>query len=265
MEEWMNIFKPKSWIRFYSLEPAVVDLYPIITAHSLKRSWQQPEIKKSKCPFSGMISSSNCPGITNIANAGYIMTAPADFIITTNGDGITFQWEVPYLFKFSDNNRGYINKHDSKQTEPLLDNSDNTLREIVKVETPWRIKSSNDIVILQLPVTYNNEKRFTPATGIIDPKYAHVLNVQLFWHVMEGEVHIKAGTPLCQYIPMNRKYLNLNNFDTIIDSAGDLEYSMEESFQYANQCNAIRFDSVQSRINRVTEIFKKYRKPGVKL
>jgi ppGpp synthetase/RelA/SpoT-type nucleotidyltranferase len=64
---------------------------------------------------------------------------------------------------------------------------------------------------------------------------------------------------------MNRKYLNLNNFDTIIDSAGDLEYSMEESFQYANQCNAIRFDSVQSRINRVTEIFKKYRKPGVKL
>ena len=203
----MNIFKPKSWIRFYSLEPAVADLYPIITAHSLKRSWQQPEIKKSKCPISGMMSSSNCPGITNVANAGYIMTAPADFIISTSGDGFSFAWEVPYMFKFTDGNRGYIEKHDAKQTEPLLDNPDNTLKEIVKVETPWRIKASNDVVLLQLPVTYNNEKRFTPATGIIDPKYAHVLNVQLFWHVMEGEVHIKAGTPLCQYIPLNRKYL----------------------------------------------------------
>jgi hypothetical protein len=261
----MNIFKPKSWIRFYSLEPAVADLYPIITAHSLKRSWQEPEVRKRKCPISGMMSSSNCPGITNIANAGYVLTAPADFIITTNGDGVSFQWEVPYMFKFSDTIKGYIDKHDYKQTEPLLDNPGTTLKEIVKVETPWRIKSSDDVVFLQIPVSYNNEKRFSAATGIIDPKYAHVLNVQLFWHVMEGETFIKAGTPLVQYVPMSRKYLNLNMFDTIIDGAGELEYNLEEAFQYANKCNSLRFDSVQSRINRVTEIFKRYRKKGVKL
>jgi hypothetical protein len=261
----MNIFKDKSWIRFYSLEPAVADLYPVITAHSLKRSWQDPEVRKKKCPISGLMSSSNCPGITNIANAGYILTAPADFIITTNGDGVTFQWEVPYMFKFSDNNRGYIDKHDYKQTEPLLDNPSTTLKEIVKVETPWRIKSSDDVVLLQIPVSYNNETRFSAATGIIDPKYAHVLNVQLFWHVMEGETFIKAGTPLVQYVPMNRKYLNLNMFETIVDSAGEIEYNLEEAFQYANKCNSLRFDSVQSRINRVTEIFKRYRKKGVRL
>lgn len=259
----MNIFKPKSWIRFYSLEPGVTDLYPIITAHSLKRSWMEPEVRKKKCPISGMLSSSNCPGITNIANSGYIMTAPADFIITTNGDGVTFKWEVPYMFKKGMD--GYIDKHDSKQTEPILDNIDNTLSEVVKVESPWRIKSSDDIVFLQIPVAYNNEKRFTAATGIIDPKYAHVLNVQLFWHVLEGETFIKAGTPLVQYIPLNRNYLNLNQFETIVDSAGDMEYNLEESFQYANRCNSIRFDSVQSRINRVTEVFKRYRKNGVKL
>lgn len=264
MGERMNIFKPKSWIRFYSLEPAVPDLYPIISAHSLKRPWQESEVKKSKCPISGLMSSSNCPGITNISNAGYIMTAPADFIITTSGDGLTFQWEVPYLFTRGGMS-GYITKHDHNQTKPLLDNPDNTLKEIVKVETPWRIKSSDDLVLLQIPVSYNNEKRFTAATGIIDPKYAHVLNVQLFWHVLEGETFIKAGTPLVQYIPMSRKYLNLNTFETIVDTAGDLEYNMEESFQYANKCNTLRFDTVQSRINRVTEIFKRYRKLGVKL
>jgi hypothetical protein len=82
---------------------------------------------------------------------------------------------------------------------------------------------------------------------------------------MEGETFVKAGTPLVQYIPMSRKYLNTNNFQTIIDSAGEMEYNLERSFQYANQCNSLRFDSVQSRINRVTEIFKRYRKKGVKL
>jgi hypothetical protein len=259
------MFKPKSWVRFYSLEPAVTDLYPIISGHSLKRSWMEPEVRKKKCPFSGLMSSSNCPGITNIANAGYIMTAPADFIITTNGDGVTFKWEVPYLFDFNKNSKSYIDKHDYRQTEPLLDNPNNTIKEIVKIESPWRIKSSDDVVLLQIPVAYNNEHRFTPATGIIDPKYAHVLNVQLFWHVMEGETFVKAGTPLVQYIPMSRKYLNTNNFETIIDSAGEMEYNLEKSFQYANQCNSLRFDSVQSRINRVTEIFKRYRKKGVKL
>jgi len=262
MGELMNIFKNKSWIRFYSLEPAVADLYPIITSHSLKRGWQ--EKKASKCPFSGLMSSSNCPGITNIAHAGYVLTAPADFIIKTTGDGVTFSWEVPYMFDFC-GSKSYIDKHDAKQTFPLLDNTENTLHEIVKVETPWRFKASDDVVLLQLPVAYNNEKRFTPATGILDPKYGHVLNVQLFWHVLEGETFIKAGTPLVQYVPMSRKYLNLNNFETIIDGAGEVELQLEKAFQYANKCNSLRFDTVQSRINRVSEIFKRYRKKGARL
>jgi hypothetical protein len=257
------MFWKKSWIRFYSLEPGVTDLYPIITAHSLKRKWMEPEVRKKKCPFTGIISSSNCPGITNIAHAGYILVAPADFVITTNGDGYSFNWETSYIFKKGMN--GYISLHDGKQTEPLLNNSETTLKQVVKVETPWRCKASDDVLILQMPVAYNNESRFTAATGIMDPRYSHVMNIQLFWHVMNGETFIKAGTPLAQFIPMSRKYFNLNNFETIVDSAGEVEYNMEESFMYANQCNTLRFDSVQSRINRATEVFKRYRKGDYKL
>lgn len=261
----MGLFK-KSWVRFYSLEPAVADIYPVIPAKNLSRGWMQEQKKKSKCPFSGLIpQTANCPGITNIVNAGYILPAPADFVITTNGDGINFGWEAPYLFNLGGGNRGYVNKHDYSQTEPILDNPDNTLKEVVKIETPWRVKASDDIVLLQLPVTYNNEKRFTPATGILDPKYGHVVNVQLFWHVMEGQTFVKAGTPLVQYIPMNRKYLNINMFDTIVDAAGDIEFKMEESFDYANRCNIMRYDSVQSRLNRVTQVFNKYKNRGAKL
>ena len=260
-----NPFRKKSWIRFYSLEPAVTDLYPIKPASNHKRSWVQGERKKSKCPVSGLISTANCPGIKNLMSSGYIVPAPADFKITTNGDGISVNWEAPWLFKMGGDKRSYIGKHDETQVEPLLDDPSKSLKTVVKIETPWRVKASDDIVLLQLPVNYNNEKRFTAATGLLDPRYGHVIHAQLFWHVLEGETHVKAGTPLIQYIPMQRKYLQNSNFETIIDSAGDVEWQMEESFEYANQSQFIAEDTVQNRLNRVMTVFNKYRNKGFKL
>jgi len=112
-----NPLRKKSWIRFYSLEPAVTDLYPIKPASNHKRSWVQGERKKSKCPVSGLISTANCPGIKNLMSSGYIVPAPADFKITTNGDGISVNWEAPWLFKMGGDKRSYIGKHDETQVE----------------------------------------------------------------------------------------------------------------------------------------------------
>jgi hypothetical protein len=256
-------FNKKSWIRFYSLEPAVVDLFPVVPASTLHRTWREPEVKKKKCPFSGLISSSNCPAITTFSSLGYVVVAPADFIITTNGDGINFNWQTNCIFTKGMN--GYIANHDEEQTVPILDDPNNTLRTIVKIETPWRVKASDDVVLLQTPVHYMNESRFSVATGILDPKFAHVVHVQMFWKVLEGETVIKAGTPLAQYIPMSRKYLSPKNFDLIVDKAGKLEYDLEESFQYANTANILKFDSIQNRINRVTRVLNAYRNENNKL
>jgi hypothetical protein len=257
------IFGKKSWIRFYSLEPAVVDLFPIVPAGTLHRTWRQPEIKKKKCPFSGLSSSSNCPAITTFSSLGYVVVAPADFIIKTDGDGVSFNWQTNCIFTKGMN--GYIASHDEAQTVPILDDPDNTLKTIIKIETPWRVKASDDVVLLQTPVHYMNENRFSVATGILDPKFAHVVNVQMFWKVLNGETVIKAGTPLAQYIPMSRKYLSPKNFDLIVDKAGKIEYDLEESFQYANTANILKYDSIQNRINRVTRVLNSYRNKNNKL
>ena len=94
-----NPLNKKTWIRFYSLEPAVADLYPIKPASNHKRGWVEEERKKSKCPMAGMLSVANCPGIKNLMSAGYIVPAPADFKVKTTGDGVSFEWETPWLFK----------------------------------------------------------------------------------------------------------------------------------------------------------------------
>lgn len=256
-------FNKKSWIRFYSLEPAVVDLFPVVPASSLHRTWREPEIKKKKCPFSGLVSSSNCPAITTFSSLGYVVVAPADFVITTNGDGINFNWQTNCIFTKGMN--GYIANHDEEQTVPILDDPNNTLKTTIKIETPWRIKASDDVVLLQTPVHYMNESRFSVATGILDPKFAHVVHVQMFWKVLNGETIIKAGTPLAQYIPMSRRYLSPKNFDLIVDKAGQMEYDLEGSFQYANTANILKFDSIQNRINRVTKVLNAYRNKNNKL
>ena len=250
-----NLFKPKSWIRFYSLERYVTDLYPIIPTSQLKRKWNSEEVKKNVCPFSGTQSSSNCPGIKQWSRLGWVLQAPADFVIKTNGDGVSFQWEVPYLFNGTNS---YISEHVQEQTLPIIDSPRDTLQTTVKVETPWRIRASDDMVLIQTHVHWNNEDRFTAATGILDPRYALQANAQLFWHILDGETCIKAGTPLVQYIPVPRRYIERNWYDVFIDNADQGDMHLEKSFMYANSSHILRYDSIQDRIRRSIKILSNY-------
>ena len=169
---WMRK-ESKPFIRFYSLEPGTATLFPIVKSASLSRNFLT-QTQPGDQPDT--LSSKNCPGIKKIVSSGWIVTAPADFSIVTNGDGVSFDWGEPYRFsKGTPGMDAYVNSHTRSQTEPLLDDSITTLKTVVKIETPWRIEASDDTVLLLLPVTYNNESRFSAATGILDPKYGHVV------------------------------------------------------------------------------------------
>lgn len=258
-----NLFKPKkSWLRFYSLEPGLVECYPVLETSKIKRSWMQPDVKDMRCPFQGSQNSSNCPGIKQISRMGYVMVAPMDFIIITNGDGVSFNYEVPNTFNRHSN---YISDHAPEQVIPLIDSPRDTLKHIVKVETPWRVRASDDIVLLQTHVHWNNESRFQAVTGIFDPRFAMQANVQLMWHVMdsgpEGTL-IKAGTPLCQYIPMPRAVLEKNWYNTTIDNADQKDWDLEAAFNYSIRAEWMVHDNVQGRIKRAMQAIK-YHTNGV--
>lgn len=174
--------KQKPHLRFYSLYPGVADVYPIFQASKLPRNFTKnqppPQVDRLEANVA------KCPGIRKVAMSGWIVPAPADFIIRTNGDGVSFEWREPIKFdKEMPGTESYIMMHTEGQTVPVLDDVENTLKQTVKVETPWRVDASDDIVLLQLPLTYANEPRFTAAHGILDPMQSHVVNLQLFWNV----------------------------------------------------------------------------------
>lgn len=253
-----HLFRSKPFIRFYTLESGVLTLYPIVRSISVKRKFMEDE-QVGDLPET--LSSKNCPGIKKIISTGWIVPAPADFLISTVGDGVSFEWNEPYRFtKINQGMDTYVSGHTRSQTEPLLDNPSSTLKSVVKIETPWRIEASDDVLFLIMPVSYNNESRFSAATGILDPKYGHLINVQLFWHVLSGKTVIKAGTPLCQLVPISRKALSTSYYDISIDVATDYDVQKEKEFNYASNCAFLSDDKLSSRLNRIITVLNKYKK-----
>ena len=251
--------KKKSWVRFYSMEPGVTTLYPIYPSKQLTRKYRDwPEDPN-------VMSTKNCPGILKLTSTGWILPAPADFIIKVDDFGISYDWREPWRFKtgpeYPPDVARYVSAvHGPNQTTCLLDDPDTVLSSIVKIETPWRVEASDDVVFLILPVHYNNEKRFFSATGILDSRYGYNLNIQLFWNSRKGETHVKAGTPLCHIIPMNRNYMTMSMYDTVIDEADSHDWTRERAWVYASNCAIMKTDSLSSRLNRLSKILKNYAK-----
>lgn len=241
--------KEKSWVRFYSVEPGIPEVFPVTPSSKIKRKWMS--IEQPDDPDNGPMFTKNCPGIKKLVGSGWVITAPADFIIQTNGDGVTFRWlEARKFTRVTDGWNNYVGFHNQHQTEIILDDSTKCLKTAVKLDTPWRVQASDDMMFLQIPVAYNNESRFTAATGLFDPRFGHVVNVQLLWHVTEGETLVRAGTPLCQYIPVKRDYLNINNHDVTIDTATAEDFETEKRFNYATSCTFMKEDNIGARLRR---------------
>ena len=263
--------KTKSWVRFYSMDQNVSIMYPVVDNRLTDRDWNNVGDISRNRPEQGKQTVLNCPAIKQITSVGYVLRAPADFIIKTGPSIQHLSWETPFVFKrHSDKytfsgSEYYISWHSPSQTEPLIpkeiSNTDKPyLHSAVKVETPWRVKASDDIVLLQLPVTYNNEARFTAAIGVLDPKYMHSVSVQLFWHVLEGETLVKAGTPLVQYVPVQRSLFQKNSVDFIVDTATDVEREIEESYAFANHSRFPKTDSAGNKVRVITQLFEYFRK-----
>jgi hypothetical protein len=258
MEEKMSwpFRNKKSFIRFYSLYPGLESIHPVVPAKSINRQWMIDYKSDTKCPYHKVVNalkghSANCPGINKLVDVGWVLTAPADFTIETFGQGKDFKFEVPILFQKDGH---WISAHDASITKCLLDRPNDTLETLIKIDTPWRIQASDDIVLLQQHVPYGNQPNFTVANGILDPKYSYEANVQLFWHVLEGKVTIKAGTPLVHYIPISRKSLSMSNYDFIVEAASEKDKYTEEAFNYAKSSSFKDTTTLSERIQRTIKI-----------
>lgn len=193
--------------------PGVEFAHPVIKSQSYSFDWfkkasadyRSKLSNHSVQPNNFLVSTTRCPGLHNFFKSGFIITNPIDFVIETRKDKPGgFKWHCPFNAVFD--GREYIGSHNPDQLYDLMPFREDTLSSLIKVHTRWRMTSSSDILFLQLPIAYPDHNLFTAAHGIIDPQMLLEINVQLFWHKLDGIHLVKAGTPLCHLIPIPRDF-----------------------------------------------------------
>lgn len=258
--------KKKPSVRFFSLVPAVNTLYPIISSKFLNRDWITEEQadyqeRKSKCPmakifnlsrgYTGEVHSiNNCPAIHSIMNHGLIVRNCADVVVSTTDGTINIQ--APSLV----HGTSYATLHEEIVSKWLIDPGYNARNNILKINTPWRVTAEEDIVFLVTKVPFVNESRFSAVQGILDPKIAYEVNIQLFWHETEGSTVIEAGTPLAQYIPISRKLLHGLSFTS--EQATESDYRCEQEMNFVYDHTQPYTSSMKNKLSRVLKVLKKY-------
>lgn len=280
----MGLFnRKKKWIRFYSMQPGIAELHPVFPATKLKRKWRKDaltsqdkrdEITIKQCPAKKAAAvwetlatkippvnfwshAVTCPALHGVMDNGYILPCPADIIIQLDGTG-NFEWKSTMEFYGG----RYVSAHIPEQTQGmrnLVSHNQNkdVLDWTIKMETPWRIQAHKDIVFIQIPVTYWEEDRFSIATGLVDPRYSYEVNMQIFWHKTEpGEYIIKAGTPLAQWIPVNRDFLTSKAFDVAIETANKDDLDNNEIMEYNRGKDLFGNTTLSERIETQANILK---------
>ena len=193
-----------------------------------------------------------CPALRDVMDSGYVLKCPADILIKTDGTGVNFEWMSQMKFCTSISPGKYVSAHIPQQTEGmrhLVDQNKDVLDWTIKLELPWRVQAHPDLVFIQMPIPYWDEDRFTPPTGIVDPAYSYEINLQLFWHkIEEGEYLIKAGTPLCQWVPVHRSFLSNRNIDFYCETANEADFENNAIMEYQRHKSFMEMETLKERI-----------------
>lgn len=200
----MNWFRRnKPTIEFVNELSGVAELMPLISAKEFRHPWvnravhdfakirENPTWNQKK-----LIHTARCPGIFSLQRHGWIMRTWQDVSINTKKeDNINFSWLCA-------RNQDYISHHPPHQLADYWEDwPKDTLRSVIKINTGWRCVVPKGYYLYEMPLPLYEEQRFTTIPGYFSREAGPAsMNVQLLWHVMDGETLIKAGTPIAQYI-----------------------------------------------------------------
>ena len=205
------MFNKRPEIEFFSIQPEITKLAPIVPAHEIKPKWfdkaQEDFVENAKDPDFGkrkFIHTAKCPGIFNLIRYGWVMTTWQDILIKTNGDTQSFEWQTPIdqkTMKATNEFAPQVGYHGKEQLSDYMGGWDDSLNCVIKINTPWRCIVPKGYYLLEGPVPYSDDNRFTTMPGFFSQEYGVAqMNVQLKWHVLNGETLIKAGTPIAHYM-----------------------------------------------------------------
>lgn len=225
------MFKKKTHkIEFFSKVPGLTEAFPIISASQYQPKWMgicKTDFIKQK----NTLQPSHlqlCPGIFEIFKHGYMVTMWHDAVIKTTRDREDFDYVLPS--KHLANLRGGdpIGTHPYNITK-FLPKRHYSKHAIVKMNTPWNVIAPPGVKFLVLPIPYPDTYELESAIGILDPAISTEINFQCYLNINEGELFVKAGTPIMYLIPLTE-----NNYELEIRDMNETDAKWLEKREYLN-------------------------------
>ena len=246
-------WKKNPTIEFVSLVPGLSDLMPLTKASRKDFKWLENAYKDFSDKKSDFNNSPiqqkhivRCPGIFNLFKVGWVQRAWQDITITTNGDGVNFHWNTPLDQKrIAPHVPGvveYVGAHE--ELIQRYSNDFRSLRNIVKIQSPWIAYIPKGYSLLNTPVPYPDNKDWEAQFGIQEciPGAPLPLSVHLNWFVKEGTTVIKAGTPLHQLFLIKNEEV-----DTIIRDVEDRDKdNMSKTLVAGHNTNVAKFQQLKN-------------------
>jgi hypothetical protein len=249
--------KEKPTIEFYNFQSFhPEESWPIIPTSEVKMPWLQAQkdkyIKRKEASANKkpdwVTSTHMCSGIVELMRTGYVLRAYTDIYIETKGDGVTFTHDVSEFIKQT--GAPAVSHFPPSLFTDDVKTPPNTLKTIIKINCPWRVKMPAGWGLLMLPLQYVNEERFTAASGFINPEDSNEINCILYWHKLAGSTIITAGTPLCMMVPVP---LEVNKKFELINRQGTQEESKVERITSFALHNG--FEKNRQLINKIRKKF----------
>jgi hypothetical protein len=189
-------------LKFYSFIPEYTKNFPIRKISLGDYEWISRLKEDLMLNPQQEIHTAKCPGIMLMCKTGWIQTAYQDIEIETFGDGVSFDWRTEIdqakIPEVGDILNDYVHYHSPDQFDKFKPFTGNTLKTILKINSPWFVEIPKGYSLLRLPIPYHDDSRFSVPSGILS--YNNFLNIQLYWHCLNSKEVIKKGTPLCQMI-----------------------------------------------------------------
>lgn len=156
-----------------------------------------------------------CPALPDTFTQGYVIPMWADSIIKYDKQKDIWFWALSNTRDFS------WETHPPQQLLNHVSEGVSFRGEVAsfvfKAVCPWRLITPPGYSVLQLPMFYHFEKKFSVLPGIIHTDIHHELNQQVLYHGNGEEVFIPRGTPLAQYIPFKRLNVSASVSDASIE------------------------------------------------
>ena len=146
-----------------------------------------------------------CPSFPDYFSMGYVVPMWMDSKIYYDSE--TEQWGAESTDRMPNweihNNRQLV---DFKKPS-FMDKEANF---VFKAVCPWLIVTPPGWSVLQLPLFYHFNKKWSVLPGVIDTDIHHEINQQVLYHADKEPVTILRGEPFAMYIPFERKRMKLD-------------------------------------------------------